>query len=277
MKNIFLFLSVFLLTAYSAYSQNNNDIDKGEPITSIFKGKNLVTFGNSITAAGNSWAYKVSKKLEFGNLYNGSVGGAVWSKRKRTSGDQTITTQDYNVSDFSGISNKYSPNPDIDELQKRINNCAIVHIQKYLSAVDAIIPDIIMLSYGTNDSFDTTMGDAESVLKEKDLTKVDLFTMAGALRWSIETLQARFPNAKLYIALPIQSARDTKNNGNLKKIAIIKKICDGMSVTYFDCYTECGITKENSGQYLRDGLHPNEEGNTVHANYIIRKLKEVYR
>lgn len=277
MKNISSFFTIFILGTF--LSQN---IIAGEPkdkeAISIFKGKNLVTFGNSITAAKNSWAYKVAERLEFGNIYNGALGGAVWSKRLRKPDGQTIITQNYSDPNFAGISNGYSPDPDIEEFQKRINNCAIVHIQKYLSNKDILNPDIIILSYGTNDiSDESVIGDANTVLQQKDLSKVDLLTIAGAVRWCIETLRTNFPDAKLYIALPIQAKSETKNEGNLKKIAAIKKVCDGMAVTYFDCYAECGITKENESEYLRDGLHPNEDGSVVHAGYIINKLKEVYK
>lgn len=280
MKNSLLFFSLFLFLTCSLACSNdeNKDDGKEEPVVSVFKGKNLVMFGNSITAAENSWAYQTSKRLEVGNFYNGAVGGAIWSKRKRTSGGQTIITQDYDDPNFAGISNSNTADPDITEYQKRINNCAIVHIQKYLSEGGTRVPDIIILSYGTNDNFDdATIGNSETVLQEKDLSKVDVFTMAGALRWSIETLKTRFPKAKIYVCSPIQATSDTKNNGNLKKMAVIEKICNGMSVTYFDCYSESGITQGNSAQYLRDGLHPNEDGKVVHANYIIRKLKEVYK
>lgn len=256
----------------------SNSGRSGDSITSPFKGKNLVTFGNSITYARNSWAYQVYEKLEFGNIYNGALGGAIWSKRERVLNGQTFTTQNYNDSNFVGISNGYKPNTEIEEFRKRINNCAIVHIQKYLSAEEILTPDIIIFSYGTNDDFnDTVLGNVDIALQEKDLSKVNLFTMAGAFRWSIETLKTKFPNAKLYVALPLQAASDVKNDGNLKKIEIVKRMCDGLSVMYFDCYSESGITKENNKQYLSDGLHPNREGQTVHADYVIQKLREVYK
>lgn len=249
---------------------------KAQDNSSRFEGKNLVTFGNSITAAQNSWAYQLSGELKFANLYNGAVGGAIWSKRDRTT--QTglkISTQTYGDADFAGISNKGFSNPDDLEFQKRINNCAIVHIQKYLSDKSAPAPDFIILSYGTNDLSSAAMlGDAEVSLKERKLENLEVTNLAGSLTWCLRTLKERFPKVKLYLALPLQAAKDNKNRENLRKIAVITKICDGLSVPYFNCFEESGITQQNSAQYLRDGLHPNEEGKKVHANYIIRKLKQ---
>lgn len=242
--------------------------------SSVFEGKNMVAFGNSITIAANSWAYHTSRKLGLANLYNGAVSGSIWSKRERTIDGKIIRTQDYEDPAFAGISSSNTANPDANELQKRINNCAIVHIQKYLKE-RTVSPDLIILSYGTNDSYTVSvMGDADEALKASDISMLDVFTMAGAVRWSLETLKTRFPEAKLYVSLPLQAASDSKNKGNISKIAIIKKICDGLSVPYFDCYTECGITQANQAIYLRDGLHPNVTGQILHGDYIIMKLEE---
>ena len=245
--------------------------------TSAFEGKNLATFGNSITIALNSWAYQVYKNLRFGNLYNGAISAAVWYKRERTIAGQTVQTQNYYDSDFAGIRTSEPTSEDVLQHQMRINNCAIVHLQKYFIELDrkaAPTPDVIIFSYGTNDEV-INMGDAESALQGNDLNKVDLFKMAGALRWSIDTLKSRFPDAKIYVALPLQSTRTGKNDDNLKKIEMLKKVCDAKSIPYFDCYNESGITVENSTTYLGDGLHPNEAGKVIHGAYITRKLEEI--
>lgn len=245
-------------------------------ISPYFIGKNLATFGNSITAAANSWAYQVNEKLGFANLYNGAMSAAIWYKRERTVAGQTIHTQNYYDSDFAGISTVAPSGENVMEHQRRINNCAIVHLQKYfieLEAKRAPTPDVIIFSYGTNDEV-INMGDAESALQGDDLSKVNIFTMAGALRWSLDTLKIKFPEAKIYVALPLQSTREGKNDDNLKKMEIIKRVCDAKSVPYFDCYNESGINVENHATYLSDRLHPNEAGKVVHGDYIAKKLEE---
>lgn len=275
-----LFFSIFLSLACSKTGvgdeEKNVAMTATATATPVFEGKNLVTFGNSITAAENSWAYQLYTALEFGNLYNGAVGGSIWSKRVRTTASgKVIRTQNYNDPDFAGISSSNASNPDDLEYQKRINNCAIVHIQKYISDTAAPTPDFIILSYGTNDlSSAAVLGDTAVVLQENNLENLDLNTIAGAVKWCIKTLETRFPNAKLYVSLPLQAQSESRNRDNLKKIGIITKICNGMTVPYFDCYAESGITQENSTQYLRDGLHPNEEGKKIHGDYIINKLIE---
>jgi hypothetical protein len=192
---------------------------------------------------------------------------------------QTIWTQNYYDADFAGISSVAPTGENVLEHQRRINNCAVVHIQKYFTELNKKTtskPDVIIFSYGTNDElYDYTLGNAEDALQGEDLSKVNVFTMAGALRWCIDTLRMEIPDAKIYVALPLQSARDGKNDGNLIKMEIIRKICDAKSVPYFDCFHESGITLENHTTYLGDGLHPNEAGKIVHGEYIIKKLEEV--
>jgi lysophospholipase L1-like esterase len=244
--------------------------------TSAFEGKNLATFGNSITSAGNSWARQVYKNLRFGNLYNGAISSAVWYKRERTVAGQTIRTQNYYDAGFAGTSSSAPTGNDVLQHQKYINNCAVVHLQKYFTETDkntAPPPDVIIFSYGTNDDV-AYMGDAPSALQEEDLSKVDLFNIAGALKWSLDTLKRRFPDAAIYVALPLQSTLNGKNAGNLQKISVLKAVCDARSVAYFDCYNESGITVENHATYLSDGLHPNEAGKVLHGAYITKKLEE---
>ncbi|MEA4982581.1 MAG: SGNH/GDSL hydrolase family protein, partial [Paludibacter sp.] len=246
--------------------------------TSAYEGKNLATFGNSITAATNSWAYLTAKRLRFANLYNGAISAAIWYKRERVVAGQTIRTQNYYDADFAGISSVAPTGEDVVQHQKRINNCAVVHIQKFFTELNnktIPTPDVVIFSYGTNDElYDYTMGNAEDALREKDLSKVNVFTMAAALRWCIDTLRMEIPEVKIYVALPLQSSREGKNEGNLTKMEIIKKICDARSVPYFDCYHDSGITPENYTTYLGDGLHPNEAGKIVHGEYITKMLEE---
>lgn len=244
--------------------------------SSAYEGKNLATFGNSITFAANSWAYQVHNNLRFGNLYNGAISAAVWYKRTRTVAGQTIQTQNYYDDNFAGIITYNPTTENVQEHQKRINNTAIVHLQKYFIDLDnkiAPIPDVIIFSYGTNDEV-SNMGSAETALQGDNLSDVDIFKMAGALRWSLDTLKIKFPNVKIFVALPLQATRSGQNEGNLKKMEILKAICDARSVPYFDCFNESGITTANAATYLGDGLHPNEPGKVVHGAYITKRLED---
>jgi lysophospholipase L1-like esterase len=237
--------------------------------TSRFVGKSLVTFGNSITIAANSWAYQTGQKLGFGSHYNGAMSASIWCKREKIFDDGSILrTQNYYDSDFAGITTLHFDGMTKEEWQKRLNNCAIVHLQKYLWERKEEIPDCVIFSYGTNDPPELA-GNPETDLETP-------YTMAGAIKWSIDTLQTLFPEAEIYLALPLQaSAERNKNAATLQKILVMKAVADSLSIPVFDCFHESGITEANQSKYLSDGLHPNEIGKNLHSQYIISKLSEM--
>ena len=153
-----------------------------------------------------------------------------------------------------------------------------MHIQKFLADRPDFIPDYILLSYGTNDRVtETDELSAEDMIEKETCTLEDAFGITGGMRWCIETLQERFPQAKTVVLFPIQANPEkypNKNRQNLDKIAKIKAMCDAYGIEYFDCYHESGIDQSNVATHLRDGLHPNIKGQLLHSDYIARKLIE---
>ncbi len=246
--------------------------------TKAFSGKKLAVFGNSITAARNSWAFRVRDSLGFSGFYNGSVGSSVWGRRVRPEG----IAQNYGDPDFAGIGNSSHPSA-----QARNNNCAVVHIQKFLAEKPDFIPDIIILSYGTNDRL---AEEREPALKEviqrkrnsgrhhnENLSADDAFGLTGGMAWCLQSLVAKFPEARIIVLSPIQANtgldkyRD-KNSDNLLKMKTMRKLCRIYGVEFVDCYHNCGIDASNVEKVLLDGLHPNAAGQSLHASYIISRL-----
>ncbi len=246
--------------------------------TKAFSGKKLAVFGNSITAARNSWAFRVRDSLGFSGFYNGSVGSSVWGRRVRPEG----IAQNYGDPDFAGIGNSSHPSA-----QARNNNCAVVHIQKFLAEKPDFIPDIIILSYGTNDRL---AEEREPTLKEviqrkrnsgrhhnANLSADDAFGLTGGMAWCLQSLVAKFPEARIIVLSPIQANtgldkyRD-KNSDNLLKMKTMRKLCRIYGVEFVDCYHNCGIDTSNVEKVLLDGLHPNAAGQSLHASYIINRL-----
>ena len=233
-----------------------------------FRGKNLAVFGNSITAARNSWAFRVRDSLGFGGFYNGSVGSSVWGKRERPDG----ITQDFGTPGFAGIGNSSHPS-----LQARYNNCAVVHVQKFLSS--DFDPDVIILSYGTNDMLSEKNEPAlREALAKRKLSTDEAYGLVGGMVWCLDTLTTRFPDARIVVLLPVQADdslekyRD-RNKDNLKKMRTMKKICRAFDVEYFDCYHGSGIDASNVSATLLDGLHPNAAGQQLHAAFVIGELQ----
>lgn len=243
--------------------------------------------GDSITA-GNQWSYHVYKKLGFASHHNVAVGSAVWYKRTITTPAGSVTTQDYDSPDFAGISDGWLETDDLNELQKRANNCAVVHIQHYLSDVRNGIapkPDVFAFAMGTNDDINC-LGDPDKALTGKSLTdndSIDLFTEAGAMRWCIQTISENFPDARIFVLTPIQSA-DPAHNAKIEKQieTVFRKVAGAMSVRLVDCFHGCGICEKSEnisaeGRYLRDGLHPKENGQELEGAFAASEFLHALR
>ena len=225
--------------------------------------------GNSITA-GEQWSKTVVDKLGFATHHNVAVGSATWACHP--------DTQDYGSEAFAGISGGWQVTEDKHELQMRHNNVSKVHIQKFIAEVESgayPAPDVFVFSMGTNDR---NLGSAEEALKGKTLDEVDVNTMAGGARWSIQTILEHYPPCRVFVCTPIQTGNPEHNALNLQKIAILRELCRALSVQLIDCYSNCGITEKfeqpsGSGRYLRDGLHPDKPGQELMGRYIAKEIR----
>ncbi len=247
-----------------------------------FKELNFAVDGDSITA-GMQWSWHVFQKLSFASHYNVAVGSAVWYKRTITTSSGSVTTQDYDDPGFAGISDGWLETDDLNELQKRANNCAVVHIQRFLSEVrngNAKRPDVFAFAMGTNDDAGM-LGDPAKALTGKTLVgneNIDLFTEAGAMRWCIQTISENFPEARIFVLTPIQAA-DPDHNAKIEKqiSEVFTKIAGGMSVQLIDCFHGCGIcekfeNKGAEGRYLIDGLHPKANGQAREGSFAASQI-----
>lgn len=234
-----------------------------------FSKMNFGCDGNSITAGGQ-WSKTVVELLGFATHHNVAVGSATWACHN--------DTQDYGSADFAGISGGWQPTEDPRELQMRHNNVSKVHIQKFIVEVENgtyPAPDVFVFSMGTNDR---NLGSAEEALRGKTLDEVDVTTMAGGARWAIQTILEHYPHCRVFVCTPIQTGDPGHNAQNLKKIAILRELCRALSVQLIDCYANSGITEKfevpsGRGRYLRDGLHPDIEGQVLMGRYIAKEIR----
>ena len=229
--------------------------------------------GNSITA-GNQWSKTVVDILGFATHHNVAVGSAKWACY--------IDTQEYGSKDFVGISGGWKSTDDKVEIQKRHNNVAKVHIQKFISEVENgsfPVPDIFVFAMGTNDSTIGTVADALNGKDPDALSAAVRQTMVGGARWAIQKIITTYPNCRVYISAPIQIADATANAKGLEKSIALKEISNSLSVGYFNTFGECGITEKvesGTAPYLSDGLHPNAEGQQLMGKYLAKEIRNNY-
>ncbi len=247
-----------------------------------FSTLNFGVDGDSITA-GQQWSHHVFKELGMASHHNVAVGSAVWYKRTFTLGDKSVTTQDYTSPGFAGISDGWLETDDINELQKRANNCAVVHVQKFIEEVRSgnyPVPDLFAFALGTNDGADC-FGDAEKALSGKALDgneNIDLFTEAGAARWCIQRIMEEYPLCRVFVLTPIQTANPEHNAKNLGTIRVLRRIAEGMSAQMIDCFSGSGICEKfevigGEGKYLMDGLHPKANGQALEGSFAAKEIR----
>ncbi len=240
--------------------------------------------GDSITAW-DQWSRYVADNLGMASRHNVAVGSAVWYKRILTSTDgRTVTTQNYDDPNFAGISDGWEPTNDLVELQKRANNCAVVHIQRYISDIKngvAPKPDIFAFAMGTNDDINH-LGNAETALQGKTPDDVDLFCEAGAMRWCLQRIMEEFPDARVFVLTPLQTANPEHNRKTEIQIeTVLKKVAGAMGAQVIDCYHNCGICEKfevigGEGRYLADGLHPKINGQNLQGAYVAKEIRNNY-
>lgn len=145
--------------------------------------------------------------------------------------------------------------------------------------------DIIIIAAGSNDSSSSFDADIEPAFTNNntpvDLSNVNRTTFAGAFRYSVETLQRLYPNAKIFICTPIQAVDIIRPySGMNTKRNYLKDLANRISVEYIDTF-ECGICGiyENyhaNGRDLVDGLHPNASGAKKIAKYNVKNVINKY-
>lgn len=240
---------------------------------------NFGVSGDSITQ-GEQWSAHVARTLGFASHHNTAVGSSVWYRRTVECAGQTLTTQDYGSEGFAGISWGWEPTDDPAEMQMRMNNCAVVHIQRFIAEVKSgeyPAPDVFAFAYGTND-LDGCFGSAQDALDAASTDDADTFTTAGAMRWCIESIMREFPECRVFVLTPIQAADHAHNQKNLRLIEVMRSVCRGMSVQVIDCFGGCGICEKfevagGQGRYLRDGLHPMENGQALEGAFAAKEIR----
>ncbi len=240
---------------------------------------NFGTDGDSITE-GMQWSWYVFEHLGFASHYNTAVGGAVWCKRTIDTAAGRISTQDPSDPEFAGVSNGWEPTVDPAELQRRINNCAPVHIAEYLEKIkngEALPPDIFVFALGTNDPAEM-YGSADEALGSTD---PDMYSSAGAMCSCIRAISDSFPLCRIFVLTPIQTASYERNRNIERMISdLFVPITSALGAHLIDCFHGCLINEVNErefreGLFLKDGLHPNRSGIEQHGKFVSGEILKI--
>ena len=157
-----------------------------------------------------------------------------------------------------------------DVLEKFINGTAVVSRGDKNFERNEEKELCFVIHYGLNDFFNGyATDDADNPYDTK--------TYGGALRSGIQTLQSKYPDAKIIVVTPYcyYTADEWEGNlGDYAKTAAL--VAEEMQVFCLDNYSGLGFNAANYKEYLYDGCHPNEKGCMVMAIRLIRTLEEKF-
>lgn len=151
-------------------------------------------------------------------------------------------------------------------------------IETCIATIPADDVDIIVVSAGTNDGI-ADVGDYDTAMS-KSIDNLDKTKLYEALRYCYYTLRNAYPNAVIYCGIPIQRA-DRTIDYTLPMTTAIRKMAGYYNLLIIDGEQESGIIKDfetwlSNGRYLRDGLHPNDDGKILLANLYYRVIRDTY-
>ena len=131
--------------------------------------------------------------------------------------------------------------------------------------------DAIVIFGGTNDfgHGDSKMGDIDST---------DIYTFCGAVNNLLNELKADFPKAKLVFMTPLRRQTEATPNHDGKiledYVNAIIEICAKHDVPVIDLFRS-NIIDPFDKEVIPDGLHPNDKGHIIMADYIAKELLKI--
>lgn len=149
------------------------------------------------------------------------------------------------------------------------------HIQDMYFAlrVDALPndADAIVVFGGTND-----FGHGDAKIGEKD--SEDVSTFCGAINKLVISLKEKYPHAKIIFMTPLR--RKTENTPNVNGYILkdyvdsIIKVTEKYNIPVIDLFVS-NIFNPDDENLLPDGLHPNDAGHKIMADYIADELLKI--
>lgn len=234
------------------------------------RGKVFACLGDSITSEQvTGIGTRVCEKLQMKLLENFACGWASGSDWHY--GDKTLTKASLSVQP-----NLFSP-------ENVLSNQVLRLLQKIEETGE--VPQVVYLAISANDGAVDWCRDAgpvpvfddtEQVCTQKyqELTRRSL---ASALRWAVETIRLKCPEAEIYAASPLQAYFPDREPGAfseqalLLKREIIRKICTFCGIHFIDSYYESGFTREIAKEHGQ--VHPDEEWAEKIAEYVADRIQ----
>ena len=255
-----------------------NSIKENFYITQL-ESKKVVNFGDSLFGnyrGDTSISAYIANSLK-NTTYNVGFGGCRMSARNDTTWNafsmcnlaDAIADNDFTLQDAAVADETWLNKPDYFDTQLAL-----------LKTINFNNVDMITIGYGTNDY--TAGVDLDNANDPEDK-----FTIAGALRYTIKTIQTAFPDIKILVLsncwryFPNESniTSDTKQYNGHTGIDVkncILNTAKEMRVPCLDSYENLSLSLYNATNYMEDGTHLAQKGRSLYGELIGGKIKTLY-
>lgn len=259
-----LLLLLFLLLFHRA--DKNYDI--------VILGDSIIGKNRTETSVSNVMQQRLGK-----TVFNGAFGGSCMSIGNTELRDSYqedslnmamlvdgICYQDFSVQKSDVIANRFQT----EHFEEIIQD---------LSEIDFHQVDTVIIEHGTND-----YNGARPI--DNPENPYDIYTFAGALRYTLETFQKEYPELEIILVTPSYCWLYTTKEDCLERdfgygtienyVEIEKQIAKEYQIPVIDSLHGLGINKDNIADYETDGLHLNDAGCILLGNFLADELEKIW-
>lgn len=144
--------------------------------------------------------------------------------------------------------------------------------------VDSLSPDVIVLMGGQNDGFSTSYDIYETAYTGVEVLEgsEDAPTFTASYKGVLEKLVSQNPTAKIICLSPMYTKGDGVVNQSYFDDMVDRDSAISNIAKMYGCefisMLNCGISRQNADETLRDGTHPNDYGGMLMSKYIYSKI-----
>ena len=238
------------------------------------------SYGDSITQEA-TWQDYVTEYFGFAEHYQRGIGGS----RFVNNGQTWYANEDGTFNSMRGFNNVWDAPEGTTEHEGWM--CS-------WDRITTMIPqdtDLVVIMAGTNDADQETgspMGDLSYPFDES--------TFMGAVASTVVKIQEWVPDAIIVLASPLSGRgiseewmqTDSDMNQNQTEVAYnslgyttqdyaaaIEEVAEYLSIPFIDVFGNTGINQFNRQQYIRDLVHPTQEGGKAIARVMIGGLEAI--
>lgn len=247
---------------------DNANITVADDVTTSYRNRNTTSYidvnGNTVTHP--KWVKILERYFRCSDLRNYALSGASYKDAVRSSGNER-----QNVSYQITLALNDAENPN-----------------GVFPTAGAFVPDIVFFALGTNDgvpndTYDSAMAktvykaDGVTIDYDATLAALDTSKFGEAVRKAFMRVRKQWPAALYFCILPLQRVAGEQQPLN----ELLKQMAQRYSMIVVDGAAEMGIVRDfevgsSFGAFLKDGLHPNKEGQKLFARLAVNAIKNNY-